>query len=461
MAMRRKGNHDGYYARLTLLKKLFWLYFLLLIFEGALRKWVAPQLSGPLLVIRDPVGLMIIWEAYRTNKWPQRWTVPITILTLGLVGLCLVQVIVGDNPWLVGLFGLRSYLLPFPVALIMGENIDREDLRKLGTWTIFLLLPITALAVAQYVSPSNSFLNKGAYQGGLQIAFVGEHVRASSTFSFVNGLEDYVAMAAAFIAYGIVTPGFAKVWILWSSAFALILSIPMMGSRTVVIQLALMVGCMALGALMGVSQFLKVLRIVLPVVIVVFLVSLLPVFSDAMNSMTERFTGANAAEGGGSVRRTLSHRVVVPITDVLDSTPTGAWMGIGLGRGAVAVQEFLLGSNEAVAGENEISREIGEMGPIAGIAYSLFKLQLAIAIFLPALARVRKSESLALLMIPLVLTLLFFGVPEQPTTQGFMVLSLALCIAAAKTPAQATVERKLPRAIQRQQMPIRRRVLRG
>jgi hypothetical protein len=68
-----KRNPNSYFARLTLLKKLFWLYFLLLIFEGALRKWVAPQLSAPLLVIRDPVCILIIWEAYRTRKWPTRW----------------------------------------------------------------------------------------------------------------------------------------------------------------------------------------------------------------------------------------------------------------------------------------------------------------------------------------------------------------------------------------------------
>ena len=42
---------------MPLLKKLFWAYFLLLIFEGALRKWVMPQLSAPLLLIRDPLAL--------------------------------------------------------------------------------------------------------------------------------------------------------------------------------------------------------------------------------------------------------------------------------------------------------------------------------------------------------------------------------------------------------------------
>ena len=62
---------------MPLLKKLFWLYFLLLIFEGALRKWILPQFSAPLLLVRDPVALWIIIEAYRTNKWPERWSIVI------------------------------------------------------------------------------------------------------------------------------------------------------------------------------------------------------------------------------------------------------------------------------------------------------------------------------------------------------------------------------------------------
>ena len=36
-------------SELTLIKKLIWLYFLLLLFEGALRKWFLPGLSQGLL----------------------------------------------------------------------------------------------------------------------------------------------------------------------------------------------------------------------------------------------------------------------------------------------------------------------------------------------------------------------------------------------------------------------------
>jgi len=51
------------------LKRLIWLYWLLWLFEGALRKWIVPQLAAPLLLVRDPVALLIIVRALQTGMW--------------------------------------------------------------------------------------------------------------------------------------------------------------------------------------------------------------------------------------------------------------------------------------------------------------------------------------------------------------------------------------------------------
>ena len=37
------------------MRLLIWAYLWLLLFEGAIRKWIAPGLDAPLLVIRDPI----------------------------------------------------------------------------------------------------------------------------------------------------------------------------------------------------------------------------------------------------------------------------------------------------------------------------------------------------------------------------------------------------------------------
>ena len=52
------------------LRLLVWLYFWLLLWEGALRKWFFPSLSTPLLVVRDPVVLLIYAIALAKHVFP-------------------------------------------------------------------------------------------------------------------------------------------------------------------------------------------------------------------------------------------------------------------------------------------------------------------------------------------------------------------------------------------------------
>ena len=44
---------------LKTIKFLLWSYLVLLIFEGALRKWVFPGAADALLIIRDPIVILI------------------------------------------------------------------------------------------------------------------------------------------------------------------------------------------------------------------------------------------------------------------------------------------------------------------------------------------------------------------------------------------------------------------
>jgi hypothetical protein len=438
--------------RMPYLKKLFWVYFLLLIFEGALRKWIVPQLSAPLLVIRDPIGILIIAEAISTNKWPEKWSSVTGVLTVGLLGLCVLQMVAVGNPWIAALYGLRSYLLPFPVAFIMGENLDAEDLRKFGVFILWLLLPMTALEVAQYVSGASSFLNVGAYRGAEQISYVVGHARASGTFSYVVGPVSLNTIAAAFIFYGFVTEGFAKKWLLWAASFALLLSIPVIGARTLVYTLGAVVLCAVIAALSGVTQFGKTLRIAIPALIVSLLVSLLPVFSQASQSMRMRFRQAGNAEG--TVGQVLEKRTIGVIINELESTDLSSNpIGIGMGQGAAAVTALLHGTPSFVAGEAEFDRAITELGLLPGMGFMLFRLFLTVMLAASAFARVREdTEPLAFLFVPSVVATLFFGVLEQPMETGFMVISVAFSLAALKQ--RAVMARSSP-LVHRAQLPIR------
>ena len=417
--------------RMPLLKKLFWLYFLLLFFEGALRKWILPQYSAPLLLVRDPVALLIIWEAYRTRKWPKQWSAVVGILAAGVLALCFVQSVASENPWYVALYGLRSYLLPFPVAFIMGENLDRDDLRKFGLCTLWLLLPLTALEVAQYNAEPGSWLNAGAYAGGGQIDYAAGHLRASATFSFVTGPMLYLPLAAAFIFYGMAQARFAKRWLLWAASCALILSIPVTGSRTLVFELAAILACVGVAALFGVSQFVKSLQIAMALLLVSLLVSRLPLFSEATGTLFARFSQASQAEG--TAQQSLLLRVADPVTQTIENSISESnWLGLGVGYGSNAIARLLTGTQQFLAGESEFPRVINEFGAPAGMAFMLFRWLLELSIVSKALSRVREHEPLAWLLVPLTFSTLALGTLEQPTEQGFMVISVAFSLAAMR-----------------------------
>ena len=52
------------------IKRFIWIYFLLLLFEGAFRKWFLPGWSQELLIIRDPIALWIYYLAYSRGIFP-------------------------------------------------------------------------------------------------------------------------------------------------------------------------------------------------------------------------------------------------------------------------------------------------------------------------------------------------------------------------------------------------------
>jgi len=420
-----------YTQPMPLLKKLFWAYFLLLIFEGTLRKWIFPQLSAPLLLVRDPVALMIVFEAYRENKWPEKWSAVTGVLAAVLLGICVIQLIAGNNPWFAALYGLRSYLLPFPVAFIMGENLDEQDLREFGYATLLILLPMTLLEIAQYLAPPGSFLNIGAYEGAEQIRYIGQHVRASGTFSFVSGPTSYCPLAAAFILYGFVSGKVAPKWLLWSAAFALLLSVPVVGSRSLVFVLGAVAVCAAIGALCGVTQLFQSLRFAIPLLAIAFLVSLLPIFSQASVSLHQRFAQASHSEG--SITQAAQERTVGSMLYSIENTDFSSHaFGQGMGAGAAAITKLTQGEVQFIAGESEFDRILYELGPFPGLFFAVFRFLLTLFVGASAVAQARRQEPLALLLVPLMFMSLFLNVLEQPTEQGFTVVALAFSLAALR-----------------------------
>jgi hypothetical protein len=194
----------------------------------------------------------------------------------------------------------------------------------------------------------------------------------------------------------------------------------------------------------GVSQFIKVVKIVIPLLAVYFLVSLLPVFSSAAESLRARSTNAYGTEGG--MQRAMVQRTSGTIIYALNKTDYSSHpLGIGMGRGAAAVSALSTGRVQFVAGEYEFIRELVELGPIPGIVFSLFRFLLALSLTFSAFKCAQRQEPLALLLVTPLFATLCFGTLEQPTDQGFMVICVAFTIAAIRC-SGVGVEGKTARA---------------
>ena len=191
-------------SQVRTLRRLIWLYFWLLMFEGALRKWV-PPLSAPLLVVRDPLVLLIYFQAVRCRRFPVGGpVVAYFFLMVCFVLLALVQITasIGGGP-LVSVYGLRTNFLHLPLIFVIPRAFSPADVRKLGRWVLMLCIPMTALMIWQYSSPAGSWINAATTADGEQLAFAMGKIRAAGTFSFVTGAAHFFVLATAFVIYGI------------------------------------------------------------------------------------------------------------------------------------------------------------------------------------------------------------------------------------------------------------------
>ncbi len=337
--------------QLRWLKRWIWVYFWLLIFEGVLRKWVFPSLSGPLLLIRDPVAVLIYLQAYRCGRISMRTMWPIAMVAAGVILLASAQIAAGVNTIPVALFGLRTYLLHLPLIFIIAEVLDKEDLYKLGRWLLLLSIPMSALVIAQFKSPGGAWLNAGAGEDAAQIMSAGGHIRPAGTFSYGAGMGCLEVLVGAVIFDALLRKGRYPRWLVWTALLLMLVVIPALGSRTVLFTMA---GLAAFTLMAGMSHAARVaglLKIVAVVAMAGFLVLQLPFFHEAVDTMSERWQQASRAEG--DVEQVLGNRVLGNMESALEEAGDTPLLGRGIGMGSNFAAVSTTGDVAFLLGENE------------------------------------------------------------------------------------------------------------
>lgn len=416
------------------IRGLIWLYFLLLIFEGTFRKWIVPQFSDVLLIIRDPVVIAIYVLALKARVFPRNGY----ILSLGIIALlsALVSVVV-LQPYLslqpivlVTGYGFRSNFLHLPLIFIIGKVMDEDDVKKLGWWVLVGMIPMCALLAVQFSSAPDAFVNRAAGLGeSQQITAGGGKIRPPGTFSFVSGVIFCAALSAAYLLYGSLSRGLYRNWLLCGAGLALVVTIGVSGSRSVLLAVMLVLASLIALIFFRPSAMNQFARNLLIVVVVLLVASRLPVFNEGMQILSDRFTGTAEAEettiAGGLAFRMLSG--FIEGFQLLTRAPIG---GYGLGIGTNGGAKFLTGRAIFLLTEGEWGRVILESGPIMGLAFLAWRTMLTLKIGVISVRSLKEGNILPIMLYAAGFLALLNGQFGQPTTLGFAAFLCGLCLAA-------------------------------
>ena len=414
---------------------LLWAYFWLVIFEGALRKWFLPGLSNPLLIVRDPICLVAIvlgWKYLSRSQW-YGWVIILYAIALIAIPLALLG---GHGDLPTAIFGARILFLHFPLIFLFALVFDRNDAWQFGRALLVVSIPMTVLIALQFSLPQSHILNIAP--GGEGSAGFGgalDKFRPPGTFSFINGLTDFYALAAAFLAAWLTSgPKPNPRWI-WISAAGIIFALPLSISRTLLFNFALVSLMAAFSSLLAGKTIRNFVFACILLSGLALLLSQSTLFQDAKEAFVFRWDNATWSEGQEEgVSGVLSKRVLGGMWNGLKMAGEIPLSGMGIGLGTNVGAMRAVGAKDFVVAEASWPTMIGELGPILGILLILTRIALSYKAVVPATVEAYRKNTLPLVLGAVSLPAMVMGQTSQPTSLGFLVLSFGLMLAACNPP---------------------------
>ena len=301
-------------------------FFVLVIVEGAIRKWLFPQHQQLVYLLKD-VWLLILMGVYvlaqKTGSIEGVRGTGAGVFLLLYIGWVVLE---SFNPALpsltLGLWGIRSHILYaglvwlVPAAFRSCEAVENW-LRALP----LLAIPVLSLGVAQFLSPPGSFINRYA-SGSNDVATFGHMgaARVSGTFPYISGMVVFV-FAVALVALVLLLAGErGRRWRVWFGLTLAVVVMPMTGARSIAYVWALVLPiltwemCTLFPAFGG-----RLVRILVGLAIVGLPIGI--VSGEAINALAERASGSSDFDG--RVRQTL----VQPMDFYFDSGLVGYGAG--------------------------------------------------------------------------------------------------------------------------------------
>ena len=414
------------------LKGAIWLYFILLLTEGALRKWILPGYSDLLFIVRDPIVIIIYILALQARMFHLR---PAIIL-LGLITFASALFsIFSDVPAAVILFGLRTNYLHVPLVFIMAAGLDRNDVVRFGRVVLVMTIPIFGLMLVQFDSSPDALINAGA-GGNLngQIRGALGKIRPPGPFSFIDGVVAYFSLSAAFVYYGWIKPGAIGRGLLLIATLITLMAVPISISRSLLLGVLIVV-CFGLAVSLG--NMRKAARFIVPLVLggLLLLLASKPVYVQAFAS---RWNDAIDA-GKGTFYENIVARSLDTYTGAIGLLDKAPLLGTGVGVGTLAGARMMTGKVAFTLSESELSRIVLELGPVLGVLFIGWRVWLALALIIGGWrSRATTHDELSWLIAGAVAFGVFAGQWGSSTQLGFAVFGAGLAMAARNAPAEET-----------------------
>jgi hypothetical protein len=420
---------------------LIFVVYWLLIFEGALRKWVLPEYQKEIYFIRDPVVLVVYWLSIRYHLF-RHSTIVLTIMAL-IAWLCMMEVVfhaaTGEGDLLLTGVGVRSYFFYIPLALVIAQTFNRADLERLVRQTLLVSIPIAIISIFQTLEPAGAVINAGISSDPENqvhaLAVGGGVVRTMGTFTSNGGQGLFVGSVLAMLIWVWTLPTdrrpFGGIPLLMVTG-ATVANVAVSGQRTIFVLTALVLCSAFLAAVLmhGMGPSWNVIKscAILATIGVFLGPRLFPNQLHALGMRSAQVAESDEWYSYGIVNRALNDFVI--FKDSIDSAPS---TGYGIGETSNAGE--ILHRSFSGWVENDWQRHIVELGPYLGMVVIFLRVVLVVWLCGSAcIAARRHDDALGLLLFGFIgSVVLYSSMTGQSTVNGYGWIFAGFCMAANRS----------------------------
>lgn len=421
-------------------RKMIWIYLWLLIFEGALRKWFLPELSQPLLLVREPIVIFLMLRALQGGLITS--VLARTMMFVSTISL-IMTFFVGHHNALVGFYGWRIYFFHFPFMYIMGNVLTRDDLMKMLRFILVLSIPMTALVVVQFYSSQEAWVNRGIGGDEEGAGFSGAlgYFRPPGTFSFIAGYVAFQGVVCASLLYYITMNHILSdkyrfsQWTIYTMLVCYLISIPTSISRTHLFQTVAFLLFLGIASLRSDYMKSKFIRFVFFGALAIVLLVATGWADTQLEAFSSRMESASNTEGG-VIEGSIGHRFFGSFYRGLEGAFRRPAFGYGIGLGTNAGSKMMGGNMYSFGfnGEEEWSRVTGECGLLLGWTIIFIRVIFSLDIWRRAYRYlIEERDFLPWMLVCGVLLNVPQGQWGVPTNLGFCMLFGGFALAAINT----------------------------